>query len=827
MAAVEITLKSITANGVLYTTDASSDTALFTSEDKSSETGYAKVADVTVDGTKATLAFADGYSTPVNITLGDGDGAVTCTTLSTSALPTGSTVALNGLTAATIGETTYSSTKAAEIAANGSVTLSDTVTNVTINGTKYESTAATVTSAGVATIAEGKDVTVTPSGSTTATKYTATKGSITIDKDGNATVEANETVTIGDGENAKAYSATDATGAQVFTADGKSTAVVDNIAKQPIADSKITLANDGTFTVDGTKLTNGTLSSNGQFYTASVKGNDKTRYFATPKYNGDVTIDLSSATVGYEIAAAGEKGSDVITTGRGDDVISVTVNDTVNAGKGADTIAIQGSAAGVVVVKNQNTNDDVVTGFTTGFDTTKADIVKLDNATGLAATSVKASDTANKDSLVLYTSSTKNSNVTLTDAVADSDKNVKIRLAVGSDAAKNYQFVANNDGGTYQDIDKNADAVYGMGTAAAGLTLKDADSVTAINLSGINNAKIGDTRTYGNIDVIDASASTTDNVLVTSGTMDSTIKAGSGKSSIWGGVSTVSGAAAADDYFELADKHDVATIFTGTANGDDTVKGYNGDQGDLIYSYDTTVSSVFEDIDQKTLTLGYSDGSSVELTNFMDGSEVNLYASAWGASVKAAVGETMAADKDTAIYYATKSATINVTDDFDGDKLWLYKEVAKDGYVNAKVNGRNTDLVIDARKRTSDMNIAGTSGNDTILAGQGTNALFGGAGTDALYGNESGQTTFYFGKDLAANTTVYVENKADKVVLYNVTESDIKSATYDDNAGSLTLTTNDGSTLTINKASTIDKTVSLSGTDYQFSSTGNALQKKA
>jgi hypothetical protein len=163
---VTITLKSITKSGVLYTTKDEQSKAA-NAEQLPTEEGTKKVADVTVDGTKAILTFANDYQTPVNITLGaSGDSDGPCTTLSTSKLPTGSTVTLDatGFTAATIGTTVYE----------------------------------------------------------------AKEGSITVDASGNATVEPGEAVMIGE----TTYTATEDTGTQVFTADGKPMAIADYIAKK-------------------------------------------------------------------------------------------------------------------------------------------------------------------------------------------------------------------------------------------------------------------------------------------------------------------------------------------------------------------------------------------------------------------------------------------------------------------------------------------------------------------------------------------------------------------------------------------------------------------
>lgn len=813
-------------------------------------TGLAEGDSVDAAGFKATVSTGVGGVTYTNV---DTDDEIALTdkdsvTFASSAedavtvkLPTtAGTVTVGGKAYTVVkngGESTVSKA--------GTVALKAAEDSVTFDGVTYTakttSNGITVAKDGTAKDASESDaLTVSAAEGTTATVTLdeSYEGKLTVDKAGKGTVNV-----VG------------LTNLDNLTAEGTNYTVDTSKATLSADSIKATVGSENvTYGAKNIVIAKGDLASNQAYYTATIKdkGADskaRTTNYAWSKFDGDVTIDLSSSKDPYKVLT-GTKGASTVLTGAGKDSIIANTNDTVNAGKGDDVITVSG--AGVTIVKNQNTNNDSVTGFAAGFDSTKADVVKLDNATGLSKTSIAAeSGSTGVFDVTLYTSSTKNSGLTLK-AAAESEHLAKVKVATGDEGVKNYEFIGNtyNNGllklDEFQAIDADADAVYGSDEKGSGVKLAskttDTNPIKVINLSGINNAKIGDTRTYGNISYINASESDTDNILVTSGTMDSYVTVGSGKSSVWGGVSTVSGATAANDTFDLSKSDGAVTVFTGAANGKDTVVGFDGTNGDLVYAYgDNKLTSLTENVGQQQITLGFADGTELTLNTTPaktsgttataaktdSDTTLNMYATAWGDSVKAQVGTYMTASKDTAIYYATRSATLEVTNDFDGDKLWLYQEVKKDGYTNAKVNGRNTDLIIDATSRTNDVNIAGTSKNDTILAGSGTNALFGGAGTDALYGNADGQTTFYFGKDLGADTTVYVKNSADKVVLYNVTASDLASTTYDKTAGTLTLTTNDGSKLTINGIGMIGDTISLSGTDYKYDSTGSALQKKA
>ena len=865
--AATLTLKAaeLTGDGAYYVKDDTVTFVLDSAADTEKTDAGTKVATwtkesntlaIVADAADLAISSDSGYTTGATIsglratdtvTLKDGDkltfaSAAAATT--TVKLPATGTVTVEGTeyTTASTGATTTTVTK------SGTVALGAQGDNVKFGGVTYTATAGTdikIDSKGTVTGATKTDVlTVSAAKDTTATVTLdeSYKGKLTVDKAGKGTVNV-----VG------------LTNLDNLTAEGTNYTVDTSKATLSADSIKATVGSENvTYGAKNIVIAKGELSSNQAYYTATIKdkGADskaRTTNYAWSKFDGDVTIDLSSSKDDYKVLT-GTKGASTVLTGAGKDSIIANTNDTVNAGKGDDVITVSG--AGVTIVKNQNTNNDSVTGFAAGFDSTKADVVKLDNASGLAKTAIDSVAAAvpggaTTYDVTLYTSSTKNSGVNLK-AAGESQYLAKVKIATGDDGVKNYEFIANTRNkqtGAFehlQTIDADADVVYGSDVDGSGVKLEskttDTNPITVINLSGINNAKIGDKRTYGNISYIDASTSTTDNVLVSSGTMNSEIKAGSGKSSIWGGVSTVSGATAANDLFTLhatGDKkdHGVATIFTGAANGKDTVVNYSGKTGDLVYAYgDNKLTSLTENVQQGYITLGFQDGTELSLstdkttnkTADTTDTTLNMYATAWGDSVKAQVGTYMTASKDTAIYYATRSATLEVTNDFDGDKLWLYQEVKKDGYTNAKVNGRNTDLIIDATSRTNDVNIAGTSKNDTIRAGQGTNALFGGAGTDALYGNADGQTTFYFGKDLGANTTVYVANEADKVVLYNVTASDLTTTeNVVDSEGTLSLSLTDGSKLTVKNFTTIGSTLSLSGTDYTYDSTGSKLTAKA
>jgi hypothetical protein len=523
--------------------------------------------------------------------------------------------------------------------------------------------------------------------------------------------------------------------------------------------------------------------------------------------------------------------------GKGDDTITVHENDTVQGGKGNDSIVATG-ANNVTYVFNATDGKDSVVGFQSGFDTVGG-TVRIDSATDASLVHTTLEDGV----LTLYGTSTDNYALQLTEATSDNftKYQANVKLAAGSSDAQNYEFVGNTyDTKNYettpyehaQALTDSVQVVYGTdATNGEFIKLTSTNATkqrTAVNMSEFQ-PKIDSVTSYKNVSGIDATSSTTDNVLIGSGKFNTTILAGRGATSVWGGYYATN-----DSIVLNSDTVSGSTVYFGANNGNDTVANFQS--GDSIVVYDSVLpTAVTKTPEQQNMTLSFADGGSLTLSGVSDTVDGTLKAKAYGDTpLKFEVGNNEFTAKDGMdIYYSTQEGVqFNVDDSFTGSTLWLYDYYhvpeGKD-FNKAMINGKNTYVKIDASGRLNDLALSGTKNNDTIVAGAGKTTLWGGAGTDVLYGDEKGDgiATFYFLKGYGADTTIYSYNTLDKVVLAGgTTLSDIKS--YDVKGGVLSAELTDGSKLTVtNFGTTGTSTITLGGTDYTYDSTTSKFTAKA
>jgi hypothetical protein len=387
----------------------------------------------TLDLAAKTLTFENHND--YNIAVVGGEGYATATTISN--LQKGDSVDAAGFNAtltSTAGGVTYTNVGDAD-----KVTLQDgdSVTFAsdakTANVTLPNGVAATV--AGVTYTASDTATTVDKDG-----KVAGTAGlTVSAAEDSTVTVDVSKlegVLTVAKGKGT--VNVVGATNLEKVKADDGASYTVDTSAATLTADNITPTVGSEDITYGDNKLViaKGDLASNQAYYTATIKDAKTTTNYAWSKFDGDVTIDLSSSKDPYKVLT-GTKGASTVLTGAGNDSIIANTNDTVNAGKGDDVITVSG--AGVTIVKNQNTNNDSVTGFAAGFDSTKADVVKLDNASGLAKTAIDSVAAAaavpggaTTYDVTLYTSSTKNSGVNLK-AAGESQYLAKVKIATGDD----------------------------------------------------------------------------------------------------------------------------------------------------------------------------------------------------------------------------------------------------------------------------------------------------------------------------------------------------------------------------------------------------------
>lgn len=523
----------------------------------------------------------------------------------------------------------------------------------------------------------------------------------------------------------------------------------------------------GLVSVDGATAT---IAPTDGYYKArlSKTGSDDTLRYAWVSDTAS-TINLSSeANPFYVEADLNDTTGDSVIGGRGNDSIIVGSNDTVNGGRGNDSISIAANSTGVTVALSTSGGDDTVNGAKglTGF-TDDALTFYVDDASKLGFT-FGGTNNALKASI-------KGASAEFTDVTGDV-VDLKVNAA---GTTTNYEVIAS---GKPAVIDENASVLYGVG-----------DNVSVSVGAGVGNSVIDlsshhhfdDTHTYVNINKIDATNSDGDDVLIGADTA-TTIAAGKGNSTIFGvgaGNDSLAGGAGND------------TFFFGSGYGKDTIANYNASGDDQIVLFQDSKDFTK---DNSGLHMAIGNDSLTVQNVGTDAANMEYTLSTWGKDNRftakigmTATANTLTYDENVKWYIGgSKTDTLTLTD-VDDHEIQLGGTWKGTTYTKIEK--------VDASKASGDLLIWGaTNENDTILAGTGSSSIFGGfgsSGNDVLTGNTSGTTTFEFGLG-CGNDTITASKAADSVYLYNVSSSDIQSATVSGTALVLTLT--DSSTLTIN-----------------------------
>lgn len=661
---------------------------------------------------------------------------------------------------------------------------------------------------------------------------TGSSGADSFDLDGD------DTITLGGGADSVtlAADAANVTITDLATNGAKATFVVNGTAVDMTGFGAASLSTTGVVNLAGVSLTVDQPTET--YYSAAFNGTN----IAWTRTNA-TTIDLSKQEGPYSIFSI-NGGKNDITGSKGADAIHVAANDTVSGGKGNDTIYATGIDS-VTYNFTANEGKDSVQGFQGGF-AAAAGTVYIASATDASLVNTKLDTAATGNTVTLYGTGTDNYSITLNEGTTSdvTANKANVKLAVGSDSVKNYEFLANTydpkksfaEGVKAQTLTDSVQVVYGTDkTNGEFVALTSADTTrTAINLSTYQKDKADGNTTYVNISGIDAHTSTTDNVLIGSGNYNTTILAGTGASSIWGGVGSTN-----DSIVLNSDTVSGATVFFGTNNGNDTVDHFQSGDSIVVYDYanptSVTKTPSADEGKGSNITATFADGGTLTLTDVADNATGTLKAKVYGDTAYKfqLATDTFVAAKDTDIYYATQEgSTLSITDDYDSSTLWLYDyNNVPEGksYSKAMVNGKNTYVKINASGRSDDLALTGTKNNDTIVAGTGKTTMWGGSGTDYLYGNETGDgiATFYFLKGYNADTTVYSYNTLDKIAIAGgTTLSDVKS--WKVSGGVLSAELTDGSKLTVNNFGTTGtSTITLGGTDYTYDSTTSKFTAKA
>jgi hypothetical protein len=562
------------------------------------------------------------------------------------------------------------------------------------------------------------------------------------------------TVTLGDGKDTVSLGAT----AEVTLKDyAIKSDVIDGItaieadALQDSLKSGEVFGTDGTLTVGKQKLTVG--STNG-YYAVSLKGAEAAYIWATD--NGG-TLNASSYA-GSAIITGANNGdtADFIQGTAKDDTIVAGSNDSVYGGKGDDSIVLTGDYD-MVGLFNDGSKDNV-TGFSEGYSD-EASTLYFNGSLADAKFSLGAGSTVITNG---------KSTLTIHDAAAASKLKVKTTSA-------SYNVEVIGDSGVTDSLDADATAVFGNG---ATLSVSDEVGDTVIDLG--NTSQYGDTRYYSGVKVVDASEDSGDVVLVGSASASNSLMGGTGNTSLYGGGSkadSLKGGTGAD------------TFFYGKSDGHDTVAGFDAEKDTLYFTSDG-LTKLTRNEESLKFTFG-TDSRNVLEVETSGGADDAISYVAGGQSYKAKIGVSTSANTftyDSSVnYYQGGSKSDTLTASGDTANIWL------DGSTGTLYSSIEN---VDASGVTGSVTLVGGTASEQLTAGSGEATLWGGlGGNDTLTGSNAATNTFFFGKNNGSDV-ITATNEGDRVMLYDVAFSDVKSTTKTSD-GSFVVTLNDGSKLTI------------------------------
>ena len=473
--------------------------------------------------------------------------------------------------------------------------------------------------------------------------------------------------------------------------------------------------------------------------------------FVTGSNNGD-TADV----------LRGGKGADTLVTGEGDSVLGGKGNDSIYVGE-KDNVYV-----GFNDVSNAGTDEVFGAKLGTGEGATT---FYLANST-LGASGFGGAAFGNN------TVTLKGGNGNLVIHSTDIGNSTQVELLM-QDSTGTYktEFFS----GTAELSDKTDDVYYGVGKNAA-IDFSESQSDLVIDLS--NSKALGDSATYYN--VANVKAGTGDSVVMVGSTKAATtLQAGGGNTSLWGG---------SKDNDSLVGGHGKDFFALSNAGGADKVSGFTAgaeSYSDAVYLLgNVKLTNVSKSSTGVAFTL--SDGSSLtlqsndSLTDDMkigfttDGENVS-----YGKVGRSGQASNFTYSGDVGAYVGGKAGSTITVAESQATTVWL-DGAAGVGYSNiSKVDGSGS---------TGSLTIGGTASKDSLVGGSGSNTLWGGAGNDTLTGG-TGYNEFFMGS--AEGSDVITGSKAeDKVMLYNMSLNNVATATVKN--GNLVLGFNNGSQLTVN-----------------------------
>lgn len=519
-------------------------------------------------------------------------------------------------------------------------------------------------------------------------------------------------------------------------------------------------------------------------------------------------IDQDLYLIGNKDSKDNVAGS-FLKSGAGDDVLFGGAGDTLDAGKGTNTVILTDNdnrgAATVVIGEGDTTIENLNSGF-------DGDILNVDLAD--ASTDVSFNGT----NLVVENKSQKFS-ATAEVTAAEGEEFVK-QLFVND--GETIRAAIAQEGGTITVDGDPAPTYYSANGGAVDFSAYDGD--VSVDIDGDwAQTKVGEdsATVVGASSLIGGSG----NTLFKGGKADETIVAGVGESSLYGGggKNVLVGQAGNPD------KNGSTEFFVlGINNGaQNTITGFEFYDGKNEATMDVLTLNLNENdvTDVKAnadgsvnITLkGKESGSTEKVT--IEGAAGQEFLVDRGGEFEsgvqiAATEVTVDADANTVdFYYASdKDATVKIGD-VKSAKVWLEAPDYSDG-----VEFVGDFTVIDARDSEAEVEMAGNNVANTIYGGLGNASMWGGAGNanDVMYGG-SAHNEFYFEAG-NGNDTIMSANDGDIIHLgvsldqidfenTNITSTGVE-VTLKDNAGTLTINStaevsfslDDGTTAKVNRS---------------------------
>jgi len=712
---------------------------------------------------------------------------------------------------------------------NDTVTVGDGASGITVDGAYASITAgngsdtieagkgATITSGdGRDTISAGDDAFIT-TGAGNKTVTAKDDASIATGA-GNDTISAGADAIIVAGDGADSIKA--GKNSTITAGAGKDTVLADTtgtvFTDYALGTDKIQMASsdalgatafdtDGKITAGGNDITISSLS--GGYYAVQLTqpgtgdADDTVTSYAWAG-EGAAQIDGSEGTTGFHIFGNTNTEGDGIIGTKYADTVTAGDNDSIVAGKGKDSVNVN-DADGVWVGMYAGDGNETITQAKAGFDDEDTTFV-ISTTDGLKFTSTGNAATV----------SIKGASFAISDSELESD-NAKLKVNLNG-TTYNTQVIKGE-----KTLDDDTQVVFGSKDSKYNtLDITNGDGTT-IDLS--NKKQLGDTRVYDNIQVVNASADSGDNVLM-GGEKAVTLMGGTGASSLWGGSGT-------GDLLMAGSGDD--TFFYGAGDGKDTVTGYESDS-DKLYLTDSALQNVtrskdgglvlkYAAVDNKTQKLTVQNG---EKTQSADDTYVitTTGEDQWIAKVGLSdAANNFTFDDDTNFYVGgTKDDTLTVADDGSYANIWLnnYGFGGQKAYSGIKT--------VNAGAASDDVTLVGADDQDNVLvASKGASSLWGGAGSkgdDLLDGSTTGRDadTFFFGKGNGKDT-IKGAGEDDRVMLYDVTLDDIdfeKSKTGTD----LKLALKDGSSVTLTGINGTTNLVLSDGSTYTYNAKSKSFE---